>query len=36
MAERVAIVGVAQTRFASKRADVNYGEMAYEAISRRS
>lgn len=33
MSERVAIVGVAQTRFASKRPDVNYGEMAYEAIS---
>ena len=33
MTERVAIVGVAQTRFAPKRADVNYGEMAYEAIS---
>lgn len=33
MTERVAIVGVAQTRFAPKRVDVNYGEMAYEAIS---
>lgn len=33
MTERVAIVGVAQTRFAPKRPDVNYGEMAYEAIS---
>ncbi|MFZ4437181.1 MAG: thiolase C-terminal domain-containing protein [Syntrophales bacterium] len=33
MTERVAIVGIAQTRFAPKRVDVNYGEMAYEAIS---
>lgn len=32
MTERVAIVGVAQTRFSPKRADVNVGEMAYEAI----
>ena len=32
MAERVAIVGLAQTKFAPKRADVNYGEMAYEVI----
>lgn len=34
MTERVAIVGVAQTRFAPKRADVNYGEMAYEVVSK--
>ncbi|MCX5852885.1 MAG: thiolase family protein [Deltaproteobacteria bacterium] len=33
MSDRVAIVGVAQTRFAPKRPDVNYGEMAYETIS---
>lgn len=33
MTDRVAIVGVAQTRFAPKREDVNAGEMAYEAIS---
>lgn len=33
MSDRVAIVGVAQTRFAPTRPDVNYGEMAYEAIS---
>ena len=33
MSERVAIVGVAQTRFASSRPDVNYAEMAYEAIA---
>jgi acetyl-CoA C-acetyltransferase len=32
MAERVAIVGIAQTKFAPKRGDVNYPEMAYEAI----
>ena len=32
MAERVAIVGLAQTKFAPTRADVNYGEMAYEVI----
>ena len=32
MTERVAIVGVAQTRFSPKRAEVNVGEMAYEAI----
>jgi len=34
MSERVAIVGVAQTRFSPKRADVNYAELAYEAIER--
>ncbi len=33
MTERVAIVGVAQTRFAPKRSDVNYGEMAYEPLT---
>ncbi|MCK9233384.1 MAG: hypothetical protein M0P04_11435, partial [Syntrophales bacterium] len=32
MADRVAIVGIAQTKFAPKRADVSYGEMAYEVI----
>jgi len=32
MAERVAIVGVAQTKFAPKRVDANYGEMAWEVI----
>jgi acetyl-CoA C-acetyltransferase len=32
MADRVAIVGVAQTVFSPKRADVNYAEMAWEAI----
>jgi acetyl-CoA C-acetyltransferase len=32
--ERVAIVGVAQTHFAPRRPDVNYGEMAYEVIPR--
>ena len=32
MTDRVAIVGVAQTRFSPKRADVNVGELAYEAI----
>jgi acetyl-CoA C-acetyltransferase len=34
MADRVAIVGVAQTKFAPKRADVNYAEMAYEVIKK--
>lgn len=34
MSERVAIVGVAQTVFSPKRPDVNYAELAYEAISR--
>lgn len=34
MADKVAIVAVAQTRFAPKRAEVNYAEMAYEVISR--
>lgn len=34
MSERVAIVGVAQTRFAPKRADANCAEIAYEAVSR--
>lgn len=32
MSERVAIVGVAQTRFSPKRADASYAELAYEAI----
>lgn len=32
MAERVAIVGIAQTQFVPKRIDVNYGEMAWEVI----
>jgi len=32
MSERVAIVGVAQTRFSPKRADANVAELAYEAI----
>ncbi len=32
MSERVAIVGVAQTEFAPKRADVNVAELAYEVI----
>lgn len=32
MSDRVAIVGVAQTRFSAKRAEVNYAELAYEAI----
>jgi len=34
MADKVAIVAVAQTPFAPKRAEVNYAEMAYEVISR--
>ncbi len=34
MADRVAIVGVAQTKFAPKRADANYAELAYEVISK--
>lgn len=34
MADKVAVVAVAQTRFAPKRAEVNYAEMAYEVISR--
>lgn len=34
MSERVAIVGVAQTRFSPKRADVNVAELAYEVIER--
>ena len=34
MADRVAIVGVAQTRFSPKRADANYAELAYEVIER--
>lgn len=34
MTERVAIVGVAQTRFSAKRADVNYAELAYEVIEK--
>ncbi|MBE0479503.1 MAG: thiolase family protein [Dehalococcoidia bacterium] len=32
MAERVAIVSVAQTRYSPDRSDVNEGELAYEAI----
>lgn len=32
MSERVAIVGVAQTRFSPKRADANCAELAYEAV----
>ncbi len=34
MADRVAVVAVAQTKFAPKRAEVNYAEMAYEVINR--
>jgi len=34
MADRVAVVAVAQTKFAPKRAEVNYAEMAYEVITR--
>ncbi|HOK07912.1 MAG TPA: thiolase family protein [Syntrophales bacterium] len=34
MNERVAIVGVAQSRFAPRRPEVNYAELAYEVISR--
>jgi len=34
MLERVAIIGVAQTRFSRKRDDVNYSEMAYEVIEK--
>jgi acetyl-CoA C-acetyltransferase len=34
MSDRVAIVGVAQTTFAAKRPEVNYAEMAYEAIEK--
>jgi acetyl-CoA C-acetyltransferase len=34
MADRVAIVGVAQTPFRPKRADVNVGELAFEAIEK--
>jgi len=33
MSDRIAIVGVAQTKYAPKRQDVNCGEMAYEVIS---
>jgi len=33
MSDRVAIVGIAQTRYAPRRPEVNYGEMAYEVIS---
>ncbi len=33
MADKVAIVAVAQTPFAPKRAEVNYAEMAYEVIN---
>lgn len=32
MSDRVAIVGVAQTKFSPKRVDVNAAELAYEAI----
>jgi len=32
MADRVAIVGVAQTKFSPRRQDVNYAELAYEVI----
>ncbi|MEA3221825.1 MAG: thiolase family protein [Thermodesulfobacteriota bacterium] len=32
MSDRVAIVGIAQTKFASKRAEVSYGELSYEVI----
>lgn len=32
MSERVAIVGVAQTRFSPKRADANCAELAYEVV----
>lgn len=34
MADRVAIVAVAQTKFSPKRADANYSELAYEVIDR--
>ncbi|MFZ5917994.1 MAG: thiolase C-terminal domain-containing protein [Chloroflexota bacterium] len=34
MADRVAIVGVAQTRFSPRRADASYAELAYEVIER--
>jgi acetyl-CoA C-acetyltransferase len=34
MTDRVAIVGVAQTPFRPKRADVNVGELAFEAIEK--
>jgi len=34
MSDSVAIVGVAQTPFSPKRADVNVGELAYEAIEK--
>ena len=34
MADKVAIVGVAQTQFVPKRADVNCEELAYEVISK--
>jgi acetyl-CoA C-acetyltransferase len=33
MSDKVAVVAVAQTKFAAKRAEVNYAEMAYEVIS---
>jgi len=32
--DKVAIIGVAQTKFAPKRADVNCGELAYEVIEK--
>jgi len=34
MSDKVAIVGVAQTRFCPKRADANVGELAYEVIEK--
>ncbi|WP_035218453.1 thiolase C-terminal domain-containing protein [Desulfatibacillum aliphaticivorans] len=34
MSDRVAIVGVAQTRFSPKRADANVAELAYEVIEK--
>ncbi len=34
MADRVAIVAAAQTKFSPKRADANYSEIAYEVIDR--
>ena len=34
MAERVAIVAVAQTKYHPNRNEVNEGELAYEAIER--
>ena len=34
MSDRVAIAGVAQTRFSPKRADANVAELAYEAVEK--